>query len=89
MLDNSLVLMCTEISNGSTHSHHNMPFVLAGGGGGVIAPGTLGTIYDIGVRNHADLLTSIAIAMGDPATSSGQQGFGQGSTAGGLPGLLA
>jgi hypothetical protein len=88
MLDHSLVLMCSEISNGSTHSHHNMPFVLAGGGGGAISAGSLGSTYDVGVRNHADLLTSIAIAMGDPATSTGRQGFGQGSTVGGLPGLV-
>ncbi|HEV3190697.1 MAG TPA: DUF1552 domain-containing protein [Polyangiaceae bacterium] len=88
MLDNTLVLMCSEISNGSTHSHGNMPFVLAGGGGGAVDSARLGTIYDVGIRNHADLLTSLAIAMGDPATASGQRGFGQGSTVGGLPGLL-
>jgi hypothetical protein len=49
----------------------------------------LGTIYDVGARNHADLLTSLAIAMGDPATTAGTTGFGQGAAIGGLPGLLS
>ncbi len=89
MLDNSLALICTEICNGNTHNHSDMPMVLAGGGGGAISASALGSIYDTGTRNHADLLTSLAIAMGDPATSAGTAGFGLGSTAGGLPGLLS
>ncbi len=31
MLDNTVVLWCSEVSNGDTHSFQNMPFVIAGG----------------------------------------------------------
>ena len=37
MLDNSLVLLCTEICDGNTHGHDDMPFLLAGGGAGTIS----------------------------------------------------
>jgi hypothetical protein len=80
MLDSSLVLMCTEVAEGNTHSHDDMPFVLAGGGNGTIRSGRLS---DLGYRRHADLLLAIARAMGDSAQSFGD------ASAGPLPGLLA
>jgi hypothetical protein len=80
MLDHSLVLCCTEVCDGNTHLHDDMPFILAGGGGGAIRTGRL---LSFGYRRHADLLVAIAQAMGDPLT-----GFGDAS-AGALPGLLA
>jgi hypothetical protein len=81
MLDHSLVLLCSEISDGNTHSHDDMPFVLAGGGGGTIRTGRL---LDYGGRRHSDLLGSIAHAMGETSI----QTYGQGGM-GLLPGLLA
>ncbi len=80
MLDNSLVLLCTEICDGNTHSHDDMPFLLAGGGGGTINTGQLLTF---GYHRHADLLLSIGNAMGDAMTSFGDSSSGQ------LPGLMA
>lgn len=80
MLDHSLVLACTEVCDGNTHGHDDMPFILAGGGSGRIRTGRL---FDYGYRRHADLLMSIAHAMGDPVG-----GFGD-SSSGVLPGLLA
>ena len=80
MLDNSLVLLCTEICDGNTHLHDDMPFVLAGGGGGAIRTGQT---LSFGYRRHADLLLSIGIAMGDSMTSFGD------ASSGALPGLLA
>ena len=50
MLDNSLVLLCSEICDGNTHSHDDMPFILAGGGGGAIRTGRCWTF---GYRRHA------------------------------------
>jgi len=80
MLDNSLVLLCTEICDGNTHLHDDMPFVLAGGGGGAIKTGqTLAFDY----HRHADLLLAIGNAMGDSMTYFGD------SSSGPLPGLLA
>ncbi len=74
MLDNSLVLVCSEISDGNTHSHDDMPFILAGGGGGTIHTGRL---FDMPGRRHSDLLGTIARAMGDTSiTTYGQGGSG-------------
>lgn len=81
MLDNSIVLLCSEISDGNTHSHDDMPFIVAGGGGGTLRTGRL---FDFGGRRHADLLGTIAHAMGDASVQTYGQG-GQGL----LSGLLA
>jgi hypothetical protein len=81
MLDNSIVLLCSEISDGNTHSHDDMPFILGGGAGGALQTGRL---FDTAGRRHSDLLGSIAHAMGDTSITTYGQG-GQGL----LPGLLA
>lgn len=80
MLDHSLVLLCTEICDGNTHLHDDMPFVLAGGGGGAIRTGRF---MDVGYRRHGDLMVAIANALGD-----GIGNFGDASS-GPLPNLLA
>jgi hypothetical protein len=73
MLDQSLVLLCTEICDGNTHLHDDMPFILAGGGAGTVRPGRL---LDFGYRRHADLLLTIARAMGDTIDSFGDSSSG-------------
>jgi hypothetical protein len=80
MLDESLVLLCSEIADGNTHLHDDMPFVLAGGGGGAIRTGRF---VDVGYRRHGDLLVALANAMGDSVGSFGD------ASSGPLPGLLA
>lgn len=79
MLDHSVVLLCSEVSDGNTHSHENMPFVLAGRAGGRMATGRVIDAYG---RRHGDLLAAIAHAMGEPVA-----GWGQASTEP-LPGVL-
>jgi hypothetical protein len=79
MLDNSVVLLCSEVSDGNTHSHSDMPFVVAGRAGGCIAPGKVIEQN----RRHGDLLASLATAMGESVT-----GWGDGS-GDRLPGLLS
>jgi hypothetical protein len=78
MLDNSIVFLCTEVCDGNTHNHDNMPFVLAGGGAGTIRTGQLLQSAD---TPHASVYAAIAEAMGKPLK------FGQ-ANAGPLPGLL-
>jgi hypothetical protein len=80
MLDNSLVLLCTEICDGNTHGHDDMPFLLAGGGAGTVKTGQL---LSFDYRRHADLLLALGNAMGDPMTYFGD------ASSGPLPGLLA
>ena len=79
MLDHSLVLLCSEVCDGNTHAHDDMPFVLAGGGSGRVRTGRL---LSFGYRRHADLLLAIARAMGDDLGSFGD------ASSGPLPGLL-
>ncbi len=73
MLDHSLVLLCTEICDGNTHLHDDMPFVLAGGGNGAIHTGRT---LDVGYRRHGDLYVAIANALGDGITSFGDASSG-------------
>ena len=80
MLDYSVVLVCSEISDGNTHSHDNMPFLLCGRGGGALTPGRLLAYPG---RRHSDLLLSIAHAMNQRLPSFGQ------ASSGPLPGLLS
>ena len=61
MLDYSTVLLCTEVSDGNTHSHRNMPFIVAGGGGGAIRGGQL---LNLGEQRHGDLLGALGRTLG-------------------------
>jgi hypothetical protein len=79
MLDTSLVVVCSEVSDGNTHSHHDMPFILAGRANGRLSTGRA-LSYD-NVR-HSNLLSSIAHAMGQEVC------FGQ-ECGGPLSGLLS
>ena len=66
MLDNSIVLLCSEISDGNTHSFDNMPFLLAGGAGGSYQTGRL---LEFDRAPHAQLHLKIAHAMGSNISS--------------------
>jgi hypothetical protein len=61
MLDHSIALLASEVSDGNTHSHDDMPFVLAGRAGGRLRTGQL---LDARGARHGDLYVSIARAMG-------------------------
>jgi hypothetical protein len=78
MLDTSLVLLCTEVSDGNVHAHDDMPFVVAGGAGGAHRGGRILEAWN---RRHSDLLFTIAKLCGSTFT-----GFGQ-ACAGEVPGL--
>lgn len=78
MLDHTLVVLCSEVCDGNTHLHDDMPLVLAGGG----AVLRTGRLLDFGYRRHGDLWVSVAQALGD-----GLGSFGDASS-GPLPGLL-
>ncbi|MCB9683099.1 MAG: DUF1552 domain-containing protein [Alphaproteobacteria bacterium] len=80
MLDHSLVVLCTEVCDGNTHLHDNMPFLLAGSGGGSVRTGRH---LDVGYRRHGDLWVSVGRAMG-----ASLDRFGDASS-GVVPGLLA
>ncbi len=81
MLDNTVVLFTSEIARGNTHSHFDMPFILAGSGGGYFKTGQYLTFE--GERPHNDLLVAIGNSMGLDITSWGHPDFVKGP----LPGL--
>lgn len=80
MLDSSVVMLCTEVCDGNTHLHDNMPFIVAGRAGGRINPGRL--LQTNGTR-HGALLGALAQSMG-----ANVQGWGDGNS-GPLGGVLS
>ena len=82
VIDNSLVAVCTEVSDGANH-HSNatkmwlggtemdtyLPFTLIGGASGYLTPGR---VVDVTMgRSHVDALATLADAMGVPVSSVG------------------
>ena len=78
MLDTTLVLLCSEVSDGNTHSHDDLPLVLAGSAAGLWSTGRH---LSFGYERHHKLLTSIARACGADIGGFGQD---SGGTLGGL-----
>lgn len=79
MLDYTTVLLCSEVSDGNTHSHSDMPFIVAGGGGGTLSGGRVLNVHG---RSHGELLLGLAHSLGQRWDSFGQGGWEP------LPGLL-
>jgi hypothetical protein len=71
VLDNTLVVWGNEVSEGNTHSHDNMPFLLAGGGWYF----RTGRYVRFQSQPHNNLLVSVLNAMGAPVTSFGDPEF--------------
>lgn len=69
MLDNTAILLGSELSRGNTHSHSNINFVLAGGASGAIKTGQY-LSYEGNVP-HNNLLVSLLNAMDVPAKTFG------------------
>ncbi len=69
ILDNSLVYLGSEIEDGNTHYHRNMPILLAGSAGGAITPGQH-LVYDESV-SVAQLYITMLNALGVPTKSFG------------------
>lgn len=70
LLDNSIVLMGTDVADGATHSHDNIPFILAGRGGGTLTSGQFHQLAS--QRSHNDLLLTLCQAMDMPITTFGE-----------------
>lgn len=80
MLDHTVVLLCTEVCDGNTHQHHDMPFVVSGGEAGGVRTGRL---LRFGFRRHGDLYAGLGRALGADFARFGDAGEGP------LPGLVA
>ena len=69
--DNTLLVWCSEVSEGNVHSHTNMPFLLMGGGWHF----QTGRYVTATKESHINLLVTILNAMGVPATTFGLPQF--------------
>lgn len=68
LLDNTVVVWCTEVGDGQEHTCTNIPLVIAGSGGGFLK---MGQHLQVGSRSHASLLLTLCRAMGAPDTEVG------------------
>lgn len=81
VLDNTLILWCTDIAQGQSHARRDMPYVLAGGAGGALK---MGRYLKYSGDHHNNLLVSILNAMGVPDTTFGNPAYCTGA----LPRLI-
>lgn len=80
VLDNTLLIWGSEVSLGTSHTHDNMPLLVAGGSWAF----RTGRYLQYQGNSHADLLVSILNAMGVSDTTFGDPQFCTGP----LPGLV-
>jgi hypothetical protein len=83
LLDNSVVLWCNELGEGSTHSRRNVPYVLAGGAGGALKTGRYLQFPATKKPWHNDLLISLCQAMDVNVSTFGNPAYCHGP----IPGL--
>ncbi|MEM9192163.1 MAG: DUF1552 domain-containing protein [Myxococcota bacterium] len=77
LLDNTLLVWCSEMERGRGHSARNLPFFLAGGGGFV--PWELGSHVAVTREAcHSELLTSVGQVMGLETDVFGDPRFADG-----------
>jgi len=85
LLDNTLVVLCSELGDSNLHDHARVPFVLAGRAGGALRTGRF---LDFRRKNagenepHTKLLVSVAQALDVDIDSFGYTGRGTGPLSG-------
>jgi hypothetical protein len=78
LLDNTIILWVNELAVGNTHSHQNMPFLIAGGAGGKL---NMGRYLQYTNASHVDLLNTMLTAF-DIQDTIGNPDFATGPLAG-------
>ncbi len=72
VLDNSMIVYGCGNSDGNRHTHHNLPIVLAGGGGGTLTPGRY-------VRLGGEPMSNLFLSMIDRMGATGVTRLGDSS----------
>ena len=72
VLDNTMIVWCTDIAQGQSHARRDMPYVLAGGAGGALK---MGRYLEYAGDHHNNLLVSILNAMDVPDTTFGNPAY--------------
>lgn len=79
LLDNSLVLQVSDMADGRSHDGVNVPYMLAGGGGGVLTTGRSLTLNGV---SHNTILDTVAQAAGVDVDSADYERYGDGPISG-------
>lgn len=79
LLDNTIVLQVSDMGDGRSHGGENVPYMLAGGGGGVL---TTGRSLDLGGVSHNTILDTVAQAAGVDVSGAGYEPYGDGPISG-------
>jgi hypothetical protein len=62
LLDNCIMMWGSGLEDGNRHTRENLPFIIAGGGGGSLRTGR----FILAEGNQGDLLTTLLACMGVP-----------------------
>jgi hypothetical protein len=79
LLDNTIVLQVSDMGDGRSHGGDNVPYMLAGGGGGVL---TTGRSLALGGVSHNTILDTVAQAAGIDVSAAGYEPYGDGPISG-------
>ncbi|MGD8835997.1 MAG: DUF1552 domain-containing protein [Desulfobacteraceae bacterium] len=79
LLDNTLVLQVSDMGDGRSHAGDNVPYMLAGGGGGVLTTGRSLTLDSV---SHNTILDTVAQAAGVDVSSADYEQYGDGPISG-------
>lgn len=75
VFDSTAIVFFSEVAVGNTHTHENIPYVMAGSLGGMFETGRY---LDFGGRYHNDLLVTLMNAMGVAGDTFGTPELNQG-----------
>jgi hypothetical protein len=79
LLDNTIVLQVSDMADGRSHGGENVPYMLAGGGGGVLTTGRSLVFNGI---SHNTILDTVAQAAGVDVNSADYESYGDGPISG-------
>jgi hypothetical protein len=84
LLDNAFALWTSHVANGPSHSHRNLPYIIAGSGGGYLKQGQY---VDGGGSTNAKLFNTLITAAGGRTNGAEYTGFA--GTSGGIASMVA
>jgi len=79
LLDNTIILTVSDMSDARSHAGDNVPYMLAGGGGGTLNTGRFLTLNGV---SHDTILDTVAQAAGVDVNSSDYKNWGAGPISG-------
>jgi hypothetical protein len=84
LLDNAFAMWTSHVANGPSHSHSNLPIIIAGSGGGYLKQGQY---VDAARSSNAKLLNTLITAAGGRSNGGEYTGFA--GTSGGIAAMVA